>query len=259
MRAVRCLCVVLLALAAAACAAPAGDFGRPRPMLVNDTVLPLVGREAARLRGEPVSYAMLTDREKELRGRSYRLVMPIHRRGFLTRSKTELVRTRIWPDSFYSVDPTLYYRKLSGDGHRSSEARYNALISEIRADIMLIPAFYATVRKVCIDDARRLEALGETVALTGDEEADAIGRVHENLRVIDWALAGLRWRVESYGFALQRLRIATPSKREDLAEESLTRLAFDVEDLEAAVAALACDGSIAVEQIAAWPLVEITK
>jgi hypothetical protein len=231
-----------LAIIAAACAAPTGDFDRPRPSFINDTVLPMVGRELARERGEPVSYYILTDREKELRDRSYRLVMPIHRRGFLARSQTELVRTRIWPDERYRVDPTLYYRKLVRDRYRSSEARYNAMDSEIRADLALIEPFYRTVRKVCHADAARLRALGQTPGLTGEEEADAIGRVYENRRVVEWALTALHWRIESYSYALQRSRIEIPSKREESVRIALDRFVAEVDELEAAVAALNCDG-----------------
>lgn len=242
MAAIRFCAVFAVMLLMGGCAAPTGDFGRPKPSLINDKLLPKVGREFARGRGEPVSYYMLTDDEKELRARSYRLVMPIHRRAFLARSETELVRTRIWPDEKYRVDPTLYYRKLVKDRYRSSEARYNAMDSEIRADIALIEPFYAIVRKVCLADAARIRALQATVDLTHDEKADAIGRVYENRRVIDWALAALSWRVESYAYALQRSRIEIPSQREVAVEVALDRFAAEVGELDAAVAALRCDG-----------------
>ena len=244
--------LLAVALALSACAAPTGDFGRPKPTYLNETVLPLIGREMARGRGEPVSYFMLTDREQELRARTYRFVMPIHRLGLLTRSKSELVRTRVWPDEMYSVDPTLYYRKLEGKGFASSQAPYNAMASEIGADALLIPAYYTTVRKVCLADARRMAALGETVDVTPGEAADVHGRIYENRRVIDWALAALNWRVESYAYALQRARIAIPSKREQAVAVALDGLAAEVAELEVAVAALACDGSMTAQRIASW-------
>ena len=230
-----------LALLMSACAAPRGDFDRPKPGIVNDAFLPMVGREFARGRGEPVSYAMLTDDEKELRDRSYRLVMPIHRRGFFARSRVELVRTRIWSDERYRPDPSLYYRKLRGDGFISSEARYNKIESDILADIPLIEPFYQVVRRVCFADASRIRALASTPHLTAAEEADATGRVYENARVIEWAQAALAWRIKSYAYAIQRQRIEIPSETAVASELALGRLAEEVAALAAAIAALECD------------------
>jgi hypothetical protein len=117
---------------------------------------------------------------------------------------------------------------------------------------MLIPAYYTTVRKVCLADARRMAALGDTVDVTQGEAADVHGRIYENRRVIDWALAALNWRVESYAYALQRARIAIPSKREQAVAGALDGLAAEVADLEVAVAALVCDGTMSAQRISDW-------
>ncbi len=236
-----CLLAALV-IAAAGCAAPQGDFGRPKANWWNDTALPMIGREAARARSEPVSYYMLTDDEKTLRDRSYRLVMPIHRRAFLARNRTELVRTRVWPDEMYRVDPTLFYRKEVAEEFRSSEARYNSLRSEILADRELLGPYYRAIKRVCRADAARLRALDETPMLTHEEEADAFGRVYENMRVIDWGLAALAWRVESYSYALERSRIEIPSKQDRSVSLTLGEFADAVAELEAAVARLDCFG-----------------
>lgn len=224
------------------CAAPTGDFGRPAPSYVNDEMLPAAGRALARLREEPVSHFALTDDEEELRDRTYRFIMPIHRRGFFARSRAELVRTRIWPDSVYTVDPAAYYGKLRGDRFRSETGRYSAMLDEINADNALLDAYLAVANEVYADDAARLAALDRVQELSEKEETAAIARVYENRRVVTWAVAALRWRVASYDYALERSRIEVPSEWAAGVELAVVDLARRVEAL-----------AFAVEQMVAAP------
>jgi hypothetical protein len=229
---------LLAGLLPTSCAAPTGDFGRPARSYVNDTVLPAAGYGAAWLRDEPVSHFQMTDAEEELRDRTYRFVMPIHRRGFLARTRAELVRTRIWPDSYYTVDPATYYGKLLGDHFRSEVGRYSAMLDEITADNALLDSYLAVVNDVYADDAARLAALDRVYGLTAEEEDAAIARVYENRRVGTWAVAALRWRVASYGYALERSRIEVPSEWAVQVELALNDLSYRVEALAAAVEAM---------------------
>ncbi len=237
------LCAVLATAALAGCAAEAGDFGRPVKGYVNDVLLPEIGDRRARGRGEPVSDFMLTDDEKELRARSYRFVMPIHRDAFRARQETEWVRTRIWPDSRWRPDPTLYYRLMRKDDFKSNYGRWNNIIDEITADIPLVLPFYVVWQEVCRADQQRVAALSRTIALTPAETADANARVWENRRVADWAVSGLNWRVESYAYAIQRTEIEIPTGvRETEARLALDRLKSEVAWLAAGVADPTCGG-----------------
>lgn len=240
------IAVALVSAALAGCAAQAGDFGRPVPNVVNDEILPRIGERAARSRGEPVSDYMLTDDEKELRARSYRFIMPIHRDAFRARNETEWVRTRIWPDSRWRPDPTLYYRLMRKDGFRSNYGRWNAILDEITADIPLILPYYVVWQEVCRADHQRLAALPRTVLLTPQEAADAEARVWENRRVADWAVTAMRWRVESYAYAIQRTEIEIPTgNREAETNLALDRLKQEVDWLAAGVADPTCGGAVA--------------
>lgn len=239
------LSAVLLAGGLAGCAAEAGDFGRPVKGYVNDVVMPKVGDWRARQRGEPVSDFMLTDDEEELRARSYRFIMPIHLDAFKKRNEAEWVRTRIWPDSLYRPDPTLYYRLMRKDGYKSNYGRWNAIIDEISADIPLITPYFVVWQEVCLADQQRMAALPRTVALTASESADAEARVWENRRVADWAVTGLRWRIESYAYAIQRSEIEIPTGDAELqAGIALDQLREWVEWLAAAVADPTCGGGV---------------
>ncbi|WP_436639964.1 hypothetical protein [Microbaculum sp. FT89] len=243
------LSAVMLAAALTGCAAEAGDFGRPVKGYVNDVLLPDIGDRMARNRGEPVSDFMLTDDEKELRARSYRFIMPIHLDAFRARNETEWVRTRIWPDSRWRPDPTLYYRLMRKDGYQSNYGRWNSIIDEITADIPLVLPYYVVWQEVCRTDQQRQAALSRTVMLTSEEDADARARVWENRRVADWAVTGMRWRVESYAYAIQRTEIEIPTGNyEAEADVALNRLKSEVEWLAAGVADPNCGGGAIVSK-----------
>ncbi len=235
--------LLMLVVFLAGCAAEQGDFGRPVNNYVNDTLLPEIGDRMARQRGEPVSDFMLTDDEKELRARSYRFIMPIHRDAFRARNEVEWVRTRIWPDSLYRPDPTLYYRLMRKDDFQSNYGRWNAILDDITADIPLIQPYYVVWQEVCQADLQRLGALNRTAGLTSHEFDDAEARVWENRRVADWAVAALRWRIESYDYAIQRTEIEIPTGDAELeAAIALDRLAAEVDWLQAAVNDPTCGG-----------------
>lgn len=240
------LVAALAAVLLGGCAAQQGDFGRPVKNYVNDTLMPAIGDNLARQRGEPVSDYMLTDDEKELRARSYRFIMPIHRDAFKARNEVEWVRTRIWPDSLYRPDPTLYYRLMRKDGYQSNYGRWNAILEEITADIPLIQPYYVVWQAVCRADLQRLDALNRTVGLTLYEADDAEARIWENRRVAAWAVTALRWRIESYAYAIQRTEIEIPSGREVETDLALDRLTSEVDWLEAAVDDPTCSGAAPV-------------
>lgn len=240
------LFAALSAFALGGCAAQQGDFGRPVKNYVNDTLMPAIGDRLARQRGEPVSSFMLTDDEKELRARSYRSIMPIHRDAFRARNETEWVRTRIWPDSLWRPDPTLYYRLMRKDDYQSNVGRWNAILDDITADIPLIQPYYVVWQEVCHADLERLEAMNRTVGLTLNEADDAEARVWENRRVATWAVTALRWRIESYAYAIQRTAIEIPTGREAETDLALDRLTNEVDWLEAAVDDPTCSGAAPV-------------
>ncbi|MDN3719741.1 hypothetical protein QW131_12595 [Roseibium salinum] len=56
--------VLVAATALSACTRPTGDFGRAKPSVIHDDLMPAVGNEAARLRGDPVSKFNYTNDEK---------------------------------------------------------------------------------------------------------------------------------------------------------------------------------------------------
>ena len=212
-----------------------GDFGRPEPSIITGAILPWIGNKLAGKRGEPVSQFQLTDHEMELRARAYTMFMPSHRVRFFARHRAELVRTRVWPDENYTVDPTDYYAALRAQGFISSEARYNAIEQAVRADLGLIEPFMVEVERVYADDRRRMDALSRASLASPELSQNAEARIYENRRVVDWAIVAMQWRVEAYAYALEMTRIEVPSIRAVDVEMALTRLAAAVDIMAASV------------------------
>ncbi|MEZ5877872.1 MAG: hypothetical protein R3D43_09020 [Tepidamorphaceae bacterium] len=163
------------------------------------------------------------------------MFMPSHRVRFFARHRAELVRTRVWPDEKYAVDPTDYYVALRAQGFISSEARYNAIEQSVRADLGLIEPFMVEVERVYADDRRRMDALARASVPSPELTGNAEARIYENRRVVDWAIIAMQWRVEAYAYALETTRIEVPSIRAVDVEMALTRLAAAVDIMVASV------------------------
>ncbi|WP_306029925.1 hypothetical protein [Stappia sp. MMSF_3263] len=220
-------------LLVAACQRPTGDFGRAAPSVLHDTILPAAGDELAINRGEPVSRFNLTDDEKEMRNRAWSLIRPPSAEDWIEGSRTELIRTRVLPETGGAGDPDRYYAFLRSDRYRSSEVRYDRVAADAVADAALIPPFCEIALRVTTADEERLRALGRREISTGEELAGAQARVWENRRYMDWASQALRFRLVSYRNAIDALEIETPSSGKVWdANTAWKKLAAEVVQLE---------------------------
>jgi hypothetical protein len=211
----------LLPLLAAGCAAPVGDLGRPQPSFFNDEILPYVGNFTAAGRGEPVSYAPLTDDERQLRDLAYAILMPSHDRSEWDRGLAEMRRTRIFANDVPSFDSTGYADTLLNTPYRSSTARYARIIEDIRADTLRADPFFANARRVVEMDTIREKSLSRVSHLTSNEREMATARVVENRMLIGWVYRRFGERFIGYRQALERLVIATPAPAAVGAERAL--------------------------------------
>src|SRR5690606_15645680 len=105
----RIAAAVCLLVMPAACM-PLGDFERPRSSVIHDDVLPVLGSFSAKHRKEPVSNFPYTDAERELRDRSWSLLMPQLEQQHFRRWVAEMRRTRIM-----SVEKTVPDRRDYAD------------------------------------------------------------------------------------------------------------------------------------------------
>lgn len=205
------LAVAVSGLALGACSRPEGDFGRAKPSVFHDAVMPLAGEQTARKRGEPVSKFNLTNDEELLRDRAWGLIRPPASKDWIGGTKVELARTRVLPEADGRVPPDLYYIFLRSDKFRSSDARYDRLSADARADSKLVLPFCEVARRVKAADAERLRALDNREIVTEEIYNGAKARVWENRKYIDWVTQALDYRVAAYKIAVRSLEIETPS------------------------------------------------
>ena len=204
---------VLLAGLVAGCARPTGDFGRARPDLIHDELLPEAGRMAANMRGEPTSTFNLTDLEQELRNRAWALISPASSKDWVDAAATEGQRTRLIKPIDDKLDPRVYYLYLRSDKFRSSETRYERVIADITSDTELVRPFCQLAAEVEDTDVDRLNAMNRRPDLKPEEYSAAVGRVNENRRLIAWVKRALGFRLGAYRYAIDRLEIETPSRK----------------------------------------------
>lgn len=211
---IRVATFLLLAVGLGACARETGDFGRAKPNALDDRVMPFVGDVVARHgRDELVSDFNRTDNEGTLRNRAWALVRAPHTEDWFGHLLVEGQRTRILPEIDSRFDPSGYYAYLRRDPFRSSEARWNRLLADMRADTGLVGPFWDEARRVRQDDRLRLRAVDGRGDVAAQELRDATARVDENARVVDWAWRALRFRLAAYRMAIDRIMVETPSDR----------------------------------------------
>src|SRR5580693_4527412 len=146
---------VLALLALSGCSST-GDFGRLSDPLVTDNIHAWVGQEAAASAGAPISANNLTDDERTLRDLAFPLIEPPYDRQrwdavVYEYGTKQSFQRKLWGP----FDQTAYYRHLQGELLRSTAARYNQLIDDIRNDIVRIEPFFTAARRVVDLDRRR--------------------------------------------------------------------------------------------------------
>ena len=203
--------LMTLLFAAAGCAAPAGDFGRPRPSYFNESVLPAIGEGAALSRREAVADAPLTDEEREMRNLAYAILMPAGDRQQWDRMLTELVRTRVLPEEKAPVDPGAYSDVLISSAYRSTTARYARLMEDARTDSARAGPFFAAAARVAKMDEVREKAAAHMFHIVPPERQSAMARIYENRVLVAWVHRRFGERLIGYKLALDRLVIATPA------------------------------------------------
>jgi hypothetical protein len=202
-----------------------GDFGRLRSDLVTDDMHAWVGRDAvASIGGKPSDF-LLTDNERRLRDLAYALIQPSYDRNRWDSAFAEYGLEG--PRDGALFDRTAYWKHLDVAQRRSEVSSYAQIVADARSDVVRIEPFFATAARVVDIDHRRAESLRRVAGRTGVSDAEAnnaLNRNNENTAVIEWVCRSLNERAASYGYALERLVISTPSPRAADVELSLNLL-----------------------------------
>lgn len=213
---------LVLGLSVAACTA--GDFGRPRPGVWNDVIGPELGFWSAKARGEAASPFHLTDDEEQLRDRAWRFIMPASERSYFERQVSDLAYKRILPVEAQSNAVSDYFNALTGGAYRSQVSRYNRLAEDANADRLLIGPFRVNAGRVVAADRVRMRTVDASPLVLPEQRGPAFARVVENEGLILWVCERIRFRMESYRYALANLVVEMPSREAIRAERSIMAL-----------------------------------
>lgn len=226
----RCRCkgrapyVGLLALLILSGCTSTADFGRLSDQLVTDDIHAWVGEEAAARMGGPISADNLTGDEQTLRDLAFPLIEPPYDRLRWDAVVYEEGTKNAFQRQLWAFDPTAYYRHLQGEMLRSSAARYNQLIDDMRNDIVQVAPFFVVARRVIDLDRRREASMEQIPSLTPAERVNARARIGENSLTIAWVDNSLNQRCAGYRFALEHLAVAEPQPIAAEADSVLTEL-----------------------------------
>jgi hypothetical protein len=213
-----------------------GDFGRLSNALVTDDIHAWVGEEAAASAGLPISADNLTDDERTLRDLAFPLIEPPYDRLRWDAVVYEYGTKASFQRKLWAFDPTAYYRHLQAELQRSTAARYNQLIDDIRNDIVRIEPFFMTARRVADLDRRREASLRQIANLGPADRFNAQARIGENSLTIAWVRRSLDQRCASYRFALEHLAVAEPELAAADADRVLTELKQKIDANQVVVA-----------------------
>ena len=229
-------------------ATEAGDFGRPKPSLLEGLIPQQFWK------GPVTGYSdyPLTDLEVELRDRSYVLIRPNEPRGNWNIYIAGFQIAGAFPPAYVYTDYTEYARMLLWTLARSEASSYNRLIDDMAQDGKLAVPFTTVACAVADLDNKRERSLAYVSVLSEWEVGNAVGRIRENRLVTAWVHRALHWRLASYRYALERLVIAVPSVLAVEAERALTRFSAIVVQVDPALAR--CEGA-EFQAVAAVPLV----
>ena len=231
--------------------ANAGDFGRPKPSLLDGFIPPQFWKGPV----TGLSAFPLTDLENELRDRSYVLIRPNEPRGKWSAYIAAMQIAHFFSKPENDDGHTDYARMLLLSDARSEASAYNRLIEDTTADGMLIGPFVSVACAIADLDQKRLRSLAYVGELDERETADTFGRVRENRMVTAWVQDALHERLRSYRYALERLVIKVPSLLAVDAERSLKRLEAKILAADAPLTQCSGGGLAVLRSEAGRPLV----
>src|SRR4051794_1170673 len=165
--------VFCIALAIAArVSTQAGDFGRPKPSLLEGLIPQQFWK------GPVTGYSNypVTELELELRDRSYALIRPNEPRGNWNIYIAGFRITGAFPPAYVYTDHTEYALMLLSTPARSEASSYNRLIDDMGEDGKLTGPFVAVACAVADFDLKRERSLAYIGELSDWEVGNAFGR-----------------------------------------------------------------------------------
>jgi len=218
----RTLCVALLLtttlVAGRAEAGEDGDLGRPDHSLTIDDAMDAIAKWF-----HPGYSFNRSDAEVDMANRLWRFVAPEPRWNWMPARATTLRPSRgLWIGD--ATTPDRYYAWLHNADYQSSSVRYSTVADDVDADLGTIPGAFESVCAVQHLDHQRRVAEANVPGLSGDVHAAAAARFSANETEIGVFVWALRYRYESYQYALDHLLVETPDPGARAVDEGLIAL-----------------------------------
>jgi len=230
----RAVAASALLLIAAGCSStrPTGDFGRARESVLNDAVMPAVGNARREfIDKKPVSKFNQTDQEREMHDRIWRYVTAAHAKDWSFDTSVEFQRTRIGTtDHKFRIDR--YYKIISSDRYASSRVRYATIADHLSIDIELMPSTFRSICAVFEIDRQRSVAAGGLAGIEPAMQREQRDRAAENDETVAWFVRAIRYRYESYNYAMEHLLVETPHEEAVQVDGLLSQMLILVEQGE---------------------------
>lgn len=191
---------------------PTGDFGRASDSVLHDQVMPAAGRlKSEYIDKKPVSTFNQTDEEREMHDRVWRYLTAAHAKDWSFNVSVEFQRTRIGTtDQHFQTDR--YYKLLSSEAYASSHTRFSTLADHVSLDIDMMQPTFRAICTVIEIDRQRAVAAAEIDGLAPHMRQEQRDRKAENDEKIGWFVRAIRYRYESYNYALEHLLVETPHR-----------------------------------------------
>ena len=237
----------ILALAVALFATPLtahelGDFGRVKPGVLNDDIIPKADRFGRWITGQPVSDFNITDQEQEMHDRVYRFLIARHVRDWAFVYELVVMVASLF--SKRSSRDDLYYMWLTREPYASSRVRYNTITDDVGADVLTLPSTFVSICAVIEVDRQRAVAASQLDDIGPEMIVQMQTRKAENDLHIARFVRALRYRYDSYAYALDHFLVETPHMEAVRVDAALSDYAIWLDRAEA--------GTFCVDDAADW-------
>ncbi len=203
-----------------------GDFGRDRPSVFNDEILPSIRNFAASGGKAPVSKFALTENERLLRTYSRRLGRDTTSRYFISASAPAKISP---PHEKSKTGPGQGIGDIVVSLPERAKRNPYALNSEIEEDVSLIRRMRNLSRLIVADDKSRSRRLAAMKNASQSDRDNVTVRARENLLETDYIRQVARLRIKHYKRTIDVLSITDPQLDLKPARASVKRLGIELD------------------------------
>jgi len=210
-----------------------GDFGRDKPSVFNDEILPSIRNLVAAASEAPVSNFALTEKEQLLRNYSARIGRdtgsPISGRYAFSAFFPDKPAQPASPHRQNKTGSRQGFEEIIVELPESATSNPYALGSEIDEDASLIRRARNLFQAISADDKSRSRRLAAMKNASQSDRDNVMVRARENLREADYIRQVARMRISRYRRAIDVLSISDPQSNIKPARSSVKRLEIELE------------------------------